>query len=135
MKIEFPGSQGATLAARLELPDGEPGAYAVLAHCFTCSKDGLAAARVARALTAFGIAVLRFDFTGLGGSGGDFGNTDSSSNVADLVLAADHLRERFAAPTLLIGHSLWIAGDPQVRAWAAPPSSRRNTGSRRCARS
>lgn len=125
MKIEFPGSQGATLAARLELPDGEPGAYAVLAHCFTCSKDGLVAARVARALTAFGIAVLRFDFTGLGGSGGDFGNTDSSSNVADLMLAADHLRERFAAPTLLIGHSLGGAAVlaakhriPEVRAVA-----------------
>jgi alpha-beta hydrolase superfamily lysophospholipase len=125
MKIEFPGSQGATLAARLELPDGEPGAYAVLAHCFTCSKDGLAAARVARALTAFGIAVLRFDFTGLGGSGGDFGNTDFSSNVADLVHAADHLRGRFAAPTLLIGHSLGGAAVlaakhriPEVRAVA-----------------
>ncbi|HEX4249884.1 MAG TPA: bifunctional alpha/beta hydrolase/OsmC family protein [Pseudonocardia sp.] len=105
-KLEFAGSQGHPLAARLDLPDSEPTAYALFAHCFTCNKDSLAAARIARSLTEFGIAVLRFDFTGLGTSGGDFGNTDFSSNVADLVNAADHLRENFAAPTLLIGHSL-----------------------------
>jgi putative redox protein len=91
-KTEFTGSQGTQLAARLELPDDTPGAYALFAHCFTCSKDVLAASRICKALTAYGIAVLRFDFTGLGGSGGDFGNTDFSSNIEDLVLAADHLR-------------------------------------------
>ena len=105
-KTEFTGSLGATLAARLELPEGEPCAYALFAHCFTCGKDVLAASRICKALTEYGIAVLRFDFTGLGGSGGDFGNTDFSSNIEDLVLAADHLRTTHAAPTLLIGHSL-----------------------------
>jgi uncharacterized OsmC-like protein/alpha-beta hydrolase superfamily lysophospholipase len=124
-RIEFPGSQGAPLAARLDLPDGPPRAYALFAHCFTCNKDVVAAARIARALTAHGLAVLRFDFTGLGESGGDFGNTDFSSNVADLVRAADHLREQRAAPTLLIGHSLGGAAVlaarhlvPEVRAVA-----------------
>ncbi|MFI5605641.1 alpha/beta hydrolase family protein [Amycolatopsis sp. NPDC051903] len=105
-KVEFPGSQGTPLAARLELPDGEPHAYALFAHCFTCNKDVVAATRVARGLMKFGVAVLRFDFTGLGGSEGDFGNTDFSSNVADLVAAADHLRAAYEAPKLLVGHSL-----------------------------
>lgn len=124
-RIEFPGSQGAPLAARLDLPDGPPRAYALFAHCFTCNKDVVAAARIARALTAHGLAVLRFDFTGLGESGGDFGNTDFSSNVDDLVRAADYLREQRAAPTLLIGHSLGGAAAlaakhlvPEVRAVA-----------------
>jgi uncharacterized OsmC-like protein/alpha-beta hydrolase superfamily lysophospholipase len=105
-KVEFVGSQGVPLAARLELPDRRPRAYALFAHCFTCGKDAVAAARIARALTAFDIAVLRFDFTGLGGSGGDFGNTDFTSNIEDVTLAADHLRENFTAPSILIGHSL-----------------------------
>lgn len=105
-RIEFPGSQGALLAARLDLPDSPPRAYALFAHCFTCSKDVLAAARISRALTDFGIAVLRFDFTGLGQSGGDFANTNFSSNIEDLIHAADYLRSRFAAPSILIGHSL-----------------------------
>lgn len=105
-RIEFHGSQGAVLAARLDLPSSPPLAYALFAHCFTCSKDVLAAARISRALTDFGIAVLRFDFTGLGESGGDFANTNFSSNIADLIHAADHLREHFAAPTIVIGHSL-----------------------------
>jgi putative redox protein len=125
-KIEFVGSQGAPLAARLELPEEEePCAYALFAHCFTCSKDVVAAARISRALADFGIAVLRFDFTGLGGSGGDFGNSDFTSNVEDLALAADHLRDNFAAPSLLIGHSLGGAAVlaakhrvPEVRAVA-----------------
>ena len=124
-KLEFAGSQGALLAARLDLPESEPTAYALFAHCFTCSKDSLAAARIARALTGFGIAVLRFDFTGLGASQGDFGNTDFSSNIADLVSAADHLRANFKAPSLLIGHSLGGAAVlaaahlvPEVRAVA-----------------
>jgi putative redox protein len=96
------------LAARLDLPipPGKPRAYALFAHCFTCSKDSLAATRISQALTGEGFAVLRFDFTGLGGSGGDFANTNFSSNVGDLVAAADFLRANYAAPALLIGHSL-----------------------------
>ncbi|QHO68487.1 bifunctional alpha/beta hydrolase/OsmC family protein [Marisediminicola antarctica] len=105
-QLEFPGSHGALLAARLDLPDGPPRAYALFAHCFTCSKDGLASARISRALTEFGIAVLRFDFTGLGKSGGEFANTNFSSNIEDLEFAAAFLRERYAAPSILIGHSL-----------------------------
>jgi putative redox protein len=104
--ITFPGAGGAPLAARLDHPDGPPRAYALFAHCFTCSKDTLAASRISAALTADGFAVLRFDFTGLGGSEGDFANTDFSSNIADLVAAADWLRASHAAPKLLIGHSL-----------------------------
>jgi putative redox protein len=105
-KVEFPGATGAPLAARLELPDGTPRAYAVFAHCFTCGKDNLAASRISRALTEGGLAVLRFDFTGLGESGGDFSETTFTSNVGDLVRAAGYLREHFRAPSVLIGHSL-----------------------------
>ncbi len=105
-RVEFSGSQGATLAARLDTPNTAPRAWAVFAHCFTCSKDTKAAAYIARALAEAGFGVLRFDFTGLGGSGGDFANTHFSSNVEDLVAAADWLREQHGAPTLLIGHSL-----------------------------
>ena len=105
-KSEFVGSTGALLAARLEMPVGDPRAFAVFAHCFTCSKDSRAASRIARALTANGIAVLRFDFTGLGESDGDFSNTDFSSNVEDLVAAAAYLETSHRAPSLLIGHSL-----------------------------
>jgi uncharacterized OsmC-like protein/fermentation-respiration switch protein FrsA (DUF1100 family) len=100
------GAGGQQLAAALELPDQEPIAYALFAHCFTCGKDVLAARRIAVALAAKGIAVLRFDFTGIGSSEGDFANTTFSSNVADLVRAADHLRETRKAPAILIGHSL-----------------------------
>jgi uncharacterized OsmC-like protein/alpha/beta superfamily hydrolase len=105
-RVDFSGSQGAALAGRLELPGGAPRAYALFAHCFTCGKDVLAASRLARALARDGFAVLRFDFTGLGGSDGDFANTNFSSNVADLVAAADYLRAEHRAPTLLVGHSL-----------------------------
>ena len=105
-RFQFPGSEGQQLAAALELPEGETLAYALFAHCFTCGKDVLAAKRIAVALAAKGIAVLRFDFTGLGSSEGDFANTTFSSNVADLVRAANHLRETRAAPAILIGHSL-----------------------------
>lgn len=94
------------LAAALDLPDGEPVAYALLAHCFTCGKDVLAAKRIAGGLAAHGIATLRFDFTGIGASEGEFANSTFSSNVADLVLAADHLRATKRAPSILIGHSL-----------------------------
>lgn len=105
-RIEFPGSQGEPLAGRLQQGEGEPRGWALFAHCFTCSKDTLAAVHIARALVAAGYGVLRFDFTGLGGSGGDFANTDFSSNVDDLVAAADWLRREHGAPALLIGHSL-----------------------------
>jgi uncharacterized protein len=109
MKIErvtFAGTEGQKLAARLDAPDEAPRAYALFAHCFTCGKDVFAAARIAQQLTEHGVAVLRFDFTGLGASEGEFANTNFSSNVADLIAAAAHLRQAYAAPALLIGHSL-----------------------------
>src|ERR1700739_3573934 len=105
-RFQFPGSEGQQLAVALDTPDGPVHAYALFAHCFTCGKDVLAAKRIAAALAERGIAVLRFDFTGLGSSGGDFANSTFSSNVADLVRAADHLRKTKQAPALLIGHSL-----------------------------
>src|SRR5882724_3273132 len=104
-RFQFTGEGGHQLAAALDLPDGEPSVYALFAHCFTCGKDVLAAKRIATALAAKGIAVLRFDFTGIGSSEGDFANATFSSNVADLVRAANHLRETRKAPALLIGHS------------------------------
>lgn len=105
-KLEFEGSQGGTLAARLDRPKAPPRGFALFAHCFSCSKDTLAASRIARALAAQGIAVLRFDFTGLGHSEGEFANTSFSSNIQDLLRAADYLRATRAAPSILIGHSL-----------------------------
>src|SRR5450432_2021035 len=105
-RFQFTGSEGQKLAASLDLPEREPLAYALFAHCFTCGKDVLAARRIATALAAKGIAVLRFDFTGLGSSEGDFANSTFSSNVADLVRAADHLRRTRKGPAILIGHSL-----------------------------
>ncbi|MFZ1725401.1 MAG: alpha/beta fold hydrolase, partial [Albidovulum sp.] len=105
-KVTFTGHSGATLAARLDLPDGPHLATALFAHCFTCGKDIIAARRIAARLAAMGIAVLRFDFTGLGQSQGDFGATGFVSNVADLHAAADYLAGRDMAPSLLIGHSL-----------------------------
>lgn len=104
-RTEFEGSQG-RLAAALELPSGAPKAFALFAHCFSCSKDIKAARDIARALRAQGFAVLRFDFTGLGASEGDFANTNFSSNVEDVVRAADFLRREFEAPKIIIGHSL-----------------------------
>jgi putative redox protein len=105
-RFDFPNSQGHTLAALLDKPPGEPRAYALFAHCFTCGKDVHAAKRIAEGLTALGIAVLRFDFTGLGASEGEFANTTFSSNVSDLVAAANALRAIGHAPAILIGHSL-----------------------------
>ncbi len=105
-RVSFVGSQGDMLDARLDSPEATPRAYALFAHCFTCSKNFIAASRISRALAKRGIAVLRFDFTGLGSSEGDFANTNFSSNVTDLVMAADYLREKFEAPQILIGHSL-----------------------------
>jgi len=105
-RFDFPNAKGEKLAAVLDLPLGKPTAYALFAHCFTCGKDNLAAKRIAERLTIHGIAVLRFDFTGLGSSEGEFANTHFSSNVDDLVAAADHLRKMYNAPAILIGHSL-----------------------------
>ena len=105
-RLSFTGSQDASLAARYDHPVGPIRATALFAHCFTCSKDLAAASRVSRALALLGFGVLRFDFTGLGHSEGEFENTDFSSNVDDLIAAVDHLRETVRAPSLLIGHSL-----------------------------
>jgi putative redox protein len=105
-KFQFPGSDGQMLAASLDLPDGAPVAYALFAHCFTCGQNVLAAKRIAEGLAQHGIATLRFDFTGIGASEGEFANTTFSSNIADLALAADHLRQTKRAPSILIGHSL-----------------------------
>jgi uncharacterized OsmC-like protein/alpha-beta hydrolase superfamily lysophospholipase len=105
-KFSFAGADGQLLAARFEQPRGPRHAVALFAHCFTCTKDIYAASRIAGGLAARGIAVLRFDFTGLGHSEGEFANTNFSSNVDDLVAAADHLREAYEAPKIIIGHSL-----------------------------
>ncbi|ANH39636.1 OsmC-like protein [Nocardioides dokdonensis FR1436] len=105
-KFTFTGSDGHDLAGRLDLPEGEPRAVALFAHCFTCSKDVVAASRISRGLVERGYGVLRFDFTGLGGSDGEFANTSFTSNVDDLVAAAAALETRHRAPQLLVGHSL-----------------------------
>ncbi len=130
-QAHFLGSQGGRLAARVDSPDGSARAHALFAHCFTCSKDIFAASRIAQTLVERGIAVLRFDFTGLGHSEGEFANTDFSSNVQDLIAAAEWMRREGRAPSLLIGHSLGGAAVlvaagamPEVRAVAtiAAPS-------------
>ncbi|WP_158964676.1 bifunctional alpha/beta hydrolase/OsmC family protein [Chachezhania sediminis] len=121
-RVTFPGHGGDQLAARLDLPDGPVLATALFAHCFTCSKDILAARRIAGRLAAMGFAVLRFDFTGLGHSGGEFANTTFTSNVADLEAAARYLDGRGMAPSLLIGHSL--GGAAVLKARAGIPSAR-----------
>ncbi|MDA4848124.1 bifunctional alpha/beta hydrolase/OsmC family protein [Hoeflea poritis] len=125
IKSEFSGHSGATLAARIDIPAGHVRAYALFAHCFTCTKDILAAKRIAAELSRAGIAVLRFDFTGLGSSEGEFASTNFSSNVADLLSAVDYMRANFEAPSILIGHSLGgaavlaVAGDvPEAKAVA-----------------
>lgn len=105
-RITFTGSQGHILAGRLDRPDSEIRAFALFAHCFTCTKDIYAASRITRVLNQRGIAVLRFDFTGLGASEGDFANTNFSSNIGDLVAAAEHMQTHFLPPTLIMGHSL-----------------------------
>lgn len=105
-RVVFAGAEGDELAGRLDLPDAPPTAFALFAHCFTCSKDIFAAARIAAGLAERGIAVLRFDFTGLGMSEGEFANTNFSSNVQDLLEAAEFLRREHRAPSILVGHSL-----------------------------
>lgn len=129
--LRFPNAEGLSLAATLELPEREPRAFAIFAHCFTCSRDSLAASRVAGGLARHGFGVLRFDFAGLGESEGTFAETSFSSNVSDIVAAARYLREHHRAPALLVGHSLGGAASlaaaaelPEVRAVAtlAAPS-------------
>jgi putative redox protein len=105
-RVTFANARGELLAARLDLPVGAPRALALFAHCFTCSKDVFAAARLSHGLAERGLAVLRFDFTGLGASEGEFANTNFSSNLEDLVAAADFLRKEYQAPKILVGHSL-----------------------------
>jgi uncharacterized OsmC-like protein/fermentation-respiration switch protein FrsA (DUF1100 family) len=106
MRSTFAGHGGEELAARLDMPTGPVRGYALFAHCFTCSKDLFAARQISQSLAQHGFAVIRFDFTGLGSSQGEFANTNFSSNVEDLLLAADYLRQNFEAPTILVGHSL-----------------------------
>jgi uncharacterized OsmC-like protein/alpha-beta hydrolase superfamily lysophospholipase len=121
LKLDFTNDQGQRLAARLDLPLGEkPRAYAIFAHCFTCTKNFKALVHINQALAQQGIAVLRFDFTGLGESDGDFASTNFSTNVADLVAAARYVEAHFDAPSLLIGHSL--GGAAVLQAAAQIPS-------------
>lgn len=138
-RLTFPGASGTRLAARLDRPAAEPGAYVLFAHCFTCSKDLKGAYWISHALAEAGFGVLRFDFTGLGESEGDFADTNFSSNLDDLVAAADFLRESYAAPQLLVGHSLGgaavLAGAsrvPEARAVATigAPSDTAHLGER-----
>jgi putative redox protein len=121
-RFDFSNAEGLRLAGLIDSPPGAARAYALFAHCFTCGKDVHAAKRIAEGLTALGIAVLRFDFTGLGSSEGEFANTTFSSNVADLVAAADHLRRLGRAPAILIGHSL--GGAAVLAAAPAVPEAR-----------
>jgi len=120
-KINFTGHLGESLAGLIELPDHEPKAIALFAHCFTCGKDIVAASRIARHMVSKGFGVMRFDFTGLGSSDGDFANTNFTSNIEDLVKAADFLRTSYTAPQVLIGHSL--GGTAVLNAAARIPES------------
>lgn len=120
--LTFTGVTGQELCARLDVPADPPGAFVLFAHCFACSKDIAAASRIARGLVERGLAVLRFDFTGLGESAGEFADTTFTSNVQDLVCAADFLRDRFEAPRILVGHSL--GGAAVLAAAAQIPESR-----------
>lgn len=120
--VRFPGYEGQQLAALLDAPPGTPRAYALFAHCFTCSKDSKAATYVAQALAAQGIATMRFDFTGLGASAGEFADSNFSSNVDDLLAAVDWLRAHRVAPQILIGHSL--GGAAVLAAAARVPEAR-----------
>jgi ADP-ribosylglycohydrolase/alpha/beta superfamily hydrolase len=104
--VSFPNPLGDALHAVIDFPEGPPRAFAIFAHCFTCGKNLRAASRIARSLAEEGIATLRFDFTGLGASGGDFAETSFLTNLDDLAAAAGFLRERYRAPSILIGHSL-----------------------------
>ena len=117
LTLQFKNKTGHTLSAKLELPiKRQPVAYALFAHCFTCSKNLNAVRNISRSLTMHGIAVLRFDFTGLGDSEGDFADTNFSSNVSDLVMAANFLEANYQAPEIIIGHSLGGAAVLQAAA-------------------
>lgn len=105
-KVQFTGALGETLAAKLDTPDGDIKAFALFAHCFTCSKDLKAVGNITSALAEIGIATFRFDFTGLGQSSGDFADTNFSSNIEDLIAAAEYMANEYEAPSILIGHSL-----------------------------
>jgi putative redox protein len=121
-KLEFTNTAGQILSGRIDLPqDRETVAYAIFAHCFTCSKNIKAISNISRALTREGIAVLRFDFTGLGESEGNFADTNFSSNVEDLVMAAEFMATHYRAPRILIGHSL--GGAAVLQAAAKIPSA------------
>jgi len=121
-KLAFTNSAGQKLSARIDLPENQdPIACALFAHCFTCSKNIKAISHISRALTREGIAVLRFDFTGLGESEGDFADTNFSSNVEDLVMAAEFMADNYRAPKILIGHSL--GGAAVMQAAAKIPSA------------
>ncbi|MGK7312100.1 MAG: bifunctional alpha/beta hydrolase/OsmC family protein [Candidatus Longimicrobiales bacterium M2_2A_002] len=121
--VRFEGSEGHELEGRLELPvSGEPVACAIFAHCFTCSKDLKAVVHIARGLARQGIAVLRFDFTGLGQSEGEFSDTTFATNVEDLVAAAGFMESEYEAPDILIGHSL--GGAAVLQAAHSIPSAR-----------
>lgn len=104
--FDFTGADGQHLSGKLDRPDGPVSAYALFAHCFTCTKSSLAAVRLSNALTALGYGVLRFDFTGLGQSGGDFADSSFSGSIADLVAAANAMADAGFPASLLIGHSL-----------------------------
>ncbi|MGV6840042.1 MAG: bifunctional alpha/beta hydrolase/OsmC family protein [Planktomarina sp.] len=119
-RLSFAGHDGSTLAAKLDMPTDALKGTAVFAHCFSCTKDSLATRRISKQLAANGIAVLRFDFTGLGHSEGDFSTTDYSSNVEDIILAARYLLELNMPPSLLIGHS--FGGAAALKAAADIPS-------------
>ena len=105
-KVSFENQHGQALSGLLDLPIEQPIGYALFAHCFTCSKNLKAAANIAHALNDAGIAVLRFDFTGLGQSEGEFSDTNFSSNVGDLLAAVDYLSREHEKPAILVGHSL-----------------------------
>lgn len=104
--ISFKNSAGHQLAAVIEQPVIPVKCYALFAHCFSCGKDILIASRIARSLVARGVAVLRFDFTGIGDSEGEFESSNFTSNIDDIISATNHLREHYSAPQILIGHSL-----------------------------
>lgn len=106
-KIDFQNDKGETISARLDFPrDQKPLAYVLFAHCFTCNKNLVPVTNISRQLTEQGFAVFRFDFTGLGESEGDFENTNFSSNIQDLISAAEYMENEYEAPSLIIGHSL-----------------------------
>ena len=122
-KLSFEGTGKSRLSALLDLPAGDkPLAFALFAHCFTCTKNLKSANTISRSLTEEGLAVLRFDFTGLGESEGDFADTNFSSNIDDLIAAATFLESAYEAPKILVGHSL--GGAAVLQAAARIPSSR-----------